>query len=535
MNAEFDVAILGGGLAGGLLARQLNRQLPGVRVALFERSSEPSFKVGEATVELFTNYMLRKQGLSTYLYESQLPKNGLRFFFDNATRDAPLEQMTEMGSLALPFFPSFQIDRKRLETDLLRMNAASGVDVRFGTVRELALGDGTQVHRFAVESETGKHTHSARWIVDATGRTSLVAKLRGLRVPTKEHGIAAAWGRFANVVDIDDLGSAEFRARARHTARRLSTIHFAYEGYWIWFIPIGRGVVSVGVVIDKNAPQYRAGMLRQDGFVAFLRAHAAVAHLLEGADVLDFVAYGQLAYGSQRILNGAERWGCTGESAAFTDPFYSPGSDFIALENDFLCDLVARDLGGGAAAGGATGDVAALGDLYDEYLQYRYRANLLLYKDQYPVLGCFPVMRLKWELDIQCYYDLWLHAYLQDYHLDHDRLRADLRERTFVLSALERFGNMFVAAARHLQERGAYHARNLGEFCEPLERVGCVKHVGLAMPTAETQERILTCFRTVRRRSLQLLDVACDAGEPSFADFVTGRAFAPSMPPLRRA
>ena len=62
-----DIAILGGGLAGNLLARQLRRNLPGLSLALFERSRETSFKVGESTVEIASNYLIRRLGLSTYL------------------------------------------------------------------------------------------------------------------------------------------------------------------------------------------------------------------------------------------------------------------------------------------------------------------------------------------------------------------------------------------------------------------------------------------------------------------------------------
>jgi flavin-dependent dehydrogenase len=523
MQPELDVAILGSGLAANLLARQLGRQVPGLRVAMIERERATSFKVGEATVELFTNYMLRKLGLSTYLYEQQLPKNGLRFFFDRATRDAALEEMTEMGSQSLPYHPSFQLDRQRLEADLQRMNVTAGVGLRAGTVRDLELTDGSTPHRFSIEHEGGtRSTHTARWVVDATGRSSLIAKHKGLRVPIKHHQVASAWARYRGVRDIDDLGGPGFRERVRCTPRRLSTIHFAYPGYWIWFIPLGEGVLSVGVVIDKTSPHYDARILHQDGFTAFLREHRAVASLLEHVEPLDFMAYGQLAYGTTKVLSGSERWGTTGVAAAFTDPFYSPGSDFIALANDFLCDLITRDF-----AGAGTAEVTARGNLYDEYMLYRYRANMLLYQDQYPAIGAFPLMRLKWDFDIQCYYDLWLNSYMQDHHLDETRLRGDLRERTFVLNMLTSFGQLFAAIGRHLHTKGTYFAHNVGEFCEPLERVGCVKHVGKPMPLAATQERILGCMRTVRRRAFAMLDWPCDEREPTFVEFVTGRAFAP--------
>jgi len=39
-GVSLPVAILGGGLAGNLLARQLTRMVPGLRIAIFEKSTE---------------------------------------------------------------------------------------------------------------------------------------------------------------------------------------------------------------------------------------------------------------------------------------------------------------------------------------------------------------------------------------------------------------------------------------------------------------------------------------------------------------
>ncbi len=40
------------------------------------------------------------------------------------------------------------------------------------------------------------------------------------------------------------------------------------------------------------------------------------------------------------------RWSLVGEAGAFLDPFYSPGSDFIAISNTLTTDLVCRYLDG---------------------------------------------------------------------------------------------------------------------------------------------------------------------------------------------
>ncbi len=142
-----DVAILGGGLAGNLLARQLRRQCPDLSVALFERTTEGSWKVGESTVEIACNYFIRRLGLTKYLYENQLPKNGLRFYFDTPEKNTSLFDMTEIGSRHLLRLPTFQLDRARFDSDLQAMNRADGVDLHLGArVHDLQMGGGPDAH-----------------------------------------------------------------------------------------------------------------------------------------------------------------------------------------------------------------------------------------------------------------------------------------------------------------------------------------------------------------------------------------------------
>ncbi len=67
--ARLDIAILGGGMAGSLLARQLARQLPERRIAVFERKTEYELNVGESMVEIASDYFVRRLGLSSYLFD----------------------------------------------------------------------------------------------------------------------------------------------------------------------------------------------------------------------------------------------------------------------------------------------------------------------------------------------------------------------------------------------------------------------------------------------------------------------------------
>ncbi len=515
-----DVAILGGGLAGSLLARQLRRTLPQLRVGVFEKASESSYKVGESTVEIASNYLIRRLGLSAYLYDRHLPKNGLRFFFDTPAKDAALHEMTELGTVALPFHPSFQVNRARLERDLWERNRADGVRL-WTSVRahDLELGSDGAQHRFAFSGDGVAGSCESRWLVDAAGRASLVARIKGLRVAEPEHAIAAVWGRFTSVRDLDDFGPESFRARVRHSSRMLSTVHFCYPGYWIWFIPLKEGVTSVGVVGDRECVD--AVCRTQAGFVDFLQRHRAVASLLDGAEMLDVGSYAQLAYSTTRFFS-ADRWGLSGEAAAFSDPFYSPGSDFIALENDFLTDLIRRDIAGE--------DASAFGarvELYDEFMRFRHEATMLLYRGLYSTLASYELYRLKWDLDIACYYNLWVAPYMLDQHLDADYLRTQLREKTFILQALRNFADLFRKVESRLRERDQLHRGNLGRFAAPLDHVPYFDEVGTPRTRQAVLARTAEAFNLIRSRALDLLD---DAPEPTVRAPLPLTAFMTSRP-----
>jgi flavin-dependent dehydrogenase len=498
VSTDFDVAILGAGLAGNLLARQLTRSCPGLRIGLFEKTTETSWKVGESVVEIGSHYLITRQGLSRYLYERHFPKNGLRYFFDDETRSLPLWEMSEIGPINLPFHPSFQIDRARLEADLLEMNVDAGVSLRRGVVaRPLEIGTGGAPHRFEVSERGETREHTTRWLIDAAGRADLLARKLGLRVREDVHRVGSVWGRFQGVADIDDLGPEAWRARIRHSSRFLSTVHFFYPGYWIWFIPLHEGVTSVGVTGQTGCDERE--LRTSDGLRRFLDSHGAVRQLLEPAKPLDVGAYTQIAYSTQRYFS-PDRWGLTGEAATAADPLYSPGTDFIAHENDFLTELIRRDF-----AGESPGMLAARCELYDSFMKFRQEATLALYRNQYENFGSYELGRLKWDFDIGCYFNLWVTAYLSGEHLDPRWLRRQLRMAPVILEALGEFNRLFGEVARALRERGEFFAGNRGNFVPGLSSLDFLGDVGTARAHETVLKKNEQIFQAVRARAEALL------------------------------
>ncbi|MCB9879725.1 MAG: NAD(P)/FAD-dependent oxidoreductase [Planctomycetes bacterium] len=513
---DYDVVILGAGLAGSLLVRQLRLTRPDLSVLCLERSTGTSYKVGEATVELFSNYMVRKLGLTTYLYEHHLPKNGLRFFFDNEQKNAPIERMSEIGSYGLPFHPSFQLDRSTLERELRDGGRRLGAELIEGAkVTGVELGE-PHHHVTFCEGENGSERRvSAGYVVDATGRASLLAKQLDLRVKVDSHRCLASWARLGNVVDLDgpQIDQA-WRDRVHNTSRRLSTVHFMHRGYWVWLIPLKGGVTSIGIVGDTR--HVERSVLTKDGLREFLCRQRACRDLIGDAEWLDFGGYGQLAYGTKQWFG--DRWAVVGESAAFSDPFYSPGSDFITLANDYTADLIARRHDGE--------DIAERQRLYEGYLQFRYQANLPLYHEQYDLFGSYDLLSIKWNFDIANYYCLWVNSYMVDQHLSVEDLRHELRQAGFVTKTLERFGRLFRDCERVVTQRGDYFQHNLGELAEGLGDVSFTKDVG-KMDRKQAEAWSLDTFAKARSRCFEMLGRPVDQDEKlGFVDFVNGRALA---------
>ncbi|MGF1465288.1 MAG: NAD(P)/FAD-dependent oxidoreductase [Sandaracinaceae bacterium] len=347
MSSTPDVIVMGGGLAGLTLARQLTRRRPGTRVTLLERSTRPlpraCHKVGESSVEVGTHYFAEVLGLRPYLEREHLPKNGLRFFCGRGD----IEDRTEIGPGELPPVPSFQLDRGKLESDLRAM-VAPHVDLREGwSVRDIELSsDGA--HRVRATAPDGQlHALGARWVVDATGRRRLLRPRLGLARGSAIDA-SAAWFRIAGRVDPASLASpsaVRWRSRDPRDHRWLSTNHLTGRGYWVWLIPLATGHTSVGIVADR-AEHPDGSFHREASARAWLADHEpALAARLDGVPFEDFGFVRDYSYGAEAFL-GESRWACVGEAAFFVDPLYSPGSDFIAFTNTFATELIADDLEG---------------------------------------------------------------------------------------------------------------------------------------------------------------------------------------------
>lgn len=350
-NENYDVVICGGGMAGLTIARQLKREIAGVRVAVVERTSRPlpeaCHKVGESSVELSSHYLGEVLGLRTYLDETHLHKNGLRFFTGGGA--LPLSERPEIGPAEFPIVPSFQIDRGCFETDMRGFIEEAGVDLLEGlSVRELHMSEDGSPHRVTLSDG---RSLNARWLVDASGRGRLVSKRLGLRQPSPNKA-SSAWFRIAGELRIADLVSkseSAWHARDVDGNRWQSTVHLVGEGYWVWIIVLATGHTSIGIVADHEHHPFNT-YNREDRANAWLQKHEPqLAAYLEDKPREDFRVMHNYSYLSERCFDSRQRWACVGEAAFFVDPLYSLGGDFLGMVNCYAVRIIREDLAGVAA------------------------------------------------------------------------------------------------------------------------------------------------------------------------------------------
>jgi flavin-dependent dehydrogenase len=396
MNQHYDVVILGGAFSGASSAILLRRDLPQLRVLIVEKAVAFDAKVGEATTELSAMFLTRRLAMWHHLEAEQLPKEGLRYWFQNE-KVTGHANASEAGGFIRSSVPAFQLRRDALDEHLLATAVKEGAELwRPARVRDVALGDFS--HRVTVEVGQETREITCRWVIDATGRVNFIGRKLGLIERNEEHPTAAIWCRWQNVRHIDDIAARIPELASRNvSSRRLATNHYMGLGYWIWVIPLGNGETSIGVVFDKRLIDLHHSKNRQEDFVAFLKAIPSLAELIDGATPRfeDLRFYSHLPYYTKQFMGSG--WSLVGDAAAFLDPYYSPGLDHASFSTDATVEIIKKDVAGENIA-------EAIAEHNATFVRSYHRFFRSIFKDKYYYMGEADLLAASFIMDTGHYY-----------------------------------------------------------------------------------------------------------------------------------
>jgi flavin-dependent dehydrogenase len=212
------------------------------------------------------------------------------------------------------------VRRSELDEILFRDAAAKGARTFEGErVREIAFdGDGATVR---VELGDGtRRTWRARFVVDASGRDTLLANQLRCKEKNKRHNSSALYGHFTGAERLP--GKLEGNI----------TI-FWFEHGWFWFIPLADGTTSIGAVCWPHYLKSRSKPLTEF-FHDTIALCPELEQRLAGAALVDDRVYATGNYSYSSAKSSGDRYLMIGDAYAFVDPVFSSGV-YLAMQSAF--------------------------------------------------------------------------------------------------------------------------------------------------------------------------------------------------------
>lgn len=311
-----DALVIGGGPAGTTIATLLHQQ--GWHVVLLEQDHHPRFHIGESLLPMNLP-ILERLGVLEQVRAIGVVKHGAEFNPAETPGRHQTIYFRDALDKAHPY--AFQVRRSEFDHLLFQNCAAKGVTVYEGVkVQDVQFRPGQTSLVHTVDEQGQARVWESRFVVDASGRDTFLARKLGGKRKNPRHQSAAIFGHFRNVT-----------RRPGNDAGNISIYWFRHG--WFWMIPLRDEVMSVGAVCW---PEYLK--TRRVPPAEFLQQTIALcpdiqARMQAAEAVGEVRVTGNYSYRTDRMYG--DGYLLVGDAFAFIDPVFSTGV-YLAMNSAVL-------------------------------------------------------------------------------------------------------------------------------------------------------------------------------------------------------